>query len=175
MKKGTLLLLFLCCLSSIIFAQKNKDFILTLHKDTIFGKIKFVPDSPHITFTHKRKRLYFHPKTLEAFGIFSKKSNNYRIYKSISSNRGSSMFVEVIDEGPVKLYKYVKKDGLANSNYIREFYFIGRDDEKLLTMTPDSYERTMKVLVKDHPKLLDKMEAVSYKEVPNIIASYNQL
>ena len=174
MKKGTLLLLFLCCLCSITFAQKNKDFILTLHKDTIFGKIKFVPESTHITFTHKRKRIHFHPKTLDAFGILSK-NGTYRFYKSITSAQGVAMFVEVIDQGPVKLYKYRKRDEIAKSNFIREFYFIGRNDEKLVTMTPDSYERTMKVLVKDHPKLLNKMDKVSYQEVPQIIASYNQL
>ena len=44
-----------------------------------------------------------------------------------------------------------------------------------MTLTPDSYEKTMKVLVKDHPDLLTKIAHISYQEVPQIIASYNRL
>ena len=76
MRKELLLFVLCCCINTICFAQKNKDFILTLHKDTIFGQVKTNAENDHITFTHQRKRIYFHPKTLQAFGILSKREKN---------------------------------------------------------------------------------------------------
>ncbi|MFK7981120.1 MAG: hypothetical protein AB8G86_14130 [Saprospiraceae bacterium] len=171
-----LLIIVLCCSFSLIgFAQKNKDFILTLHKDTVFGQIKINPDEEHITFTHQRKRIYFHPKTLKAFGIYKKDTKAYHVYKSITNARGQSMFVEVLNEGKVNLYKYQKNKTIAAVKYHKEFYYLGHSDKKLVTLTPDYYEKTMEVLVKDHPDLLTKIAHISYREVPQIIASYNRL
>ena len=175
MRKEILLFVLCCCMSVSCFAQKNKDFILTLHKDTIFGQVKINPKNDHIAFTHQRKRVYFHPKTLQAFGIYNKVEKDYRLFKSITNALGKSMFVEVLNEGRVKLYKYQKDEIIAEAKYHKEFYYIGRTDKNLVTMTPDSFERTMKGIVKDHPKLLTQIEQLSYKEVPQIIASYNRL
>jgi len=85
------------------------------------------------------------------------------------------MFVEVIDQGKLKLYKYKKSEIIAETRYHKEWYYIGRTDQKLVTMTPDSYERTIKGIVKDYPSLLTQIEHISYNEVPQIIASYNQI
>lgn len=175
MRKEILLFVLCCCMSAICAAQKNKDFILTLHKDTIFGQVKINLKNDHIAFTHQRKRVYFHPKTLQAFGIYNKTEKDYRLFKSITNALGKSMFVEILNEGKVKLYKYQKDEIIAEAKYHKEFYYIGRTDKNLVTMTPDSYERTMKGIVKDHPKLLTQIAHISYKEVPQIIASYNQL
>lgn len=173
MKKGILLFVLTSCFFLPTFAQKNQDFILTLRKDTVFGKISINPEDTHITFTHNRKRVYFHPKTLQAFGI-KKKDGGYKMYKSITNLRGKSMFVEILDEGPVKLYKYNKSEEIATSRYRKNLYYIGRSDKKLSTLTPDTYTRTMKVLLKDHPTLLAKADKISYNEVPDLVASYNQ-
>lgn len=175
MRKELLLFVLCCCFNFTSFAQKNKDFILTLHKDTVFGQVKINPDNDHITFTHQRKRIYFHPKTLQAFGIYKKEENVYQVFKAITNARGQSMFVEVLNEGKVKLYKYQKNEIIAQAKYHKELYYIGHSDEKLVTMTPDSYEKTMKVLVKDYPSLLTKIDQISYREVPQVIASYNRL
>jgi len=176
MRKEIILLFVLFFgICAISFAQKNKDFILTLHKDTIFGKIKINPENQHIAFTHQRKRIYFHPKTLQAFGIYQKKEKTYQIFKSITNVNGQSMFVEVLDEGKVKLYKYKKSEIIAEAKYHKEWYYVGRTDKKLVTMTPDSYERTMKGILKDNPSLLTQIGHISYNEVPQIIASYNQI
>lgn len=174
MKKRIYLILFITSICTLAFAQKHKDFILTLNKDTIFGNVTLNTSVAHITFTHKRKRVYFHPKTLKAFGIFDKKKG-YKYYKSITNNRGTAMFVEVLDQGPIKLYKYQKREKIANAEYSKSLYYIGRSDEALSTITPNSYEQTMKALVKDHPALLTQVERISYQQVPNIIASLNQL
>ena len=90
MRKKLLIIVLCCSFSFIGFAQKNKDFILTLHKDTVFGQIKINPEEEHITFTHQRKRIYFHPKTLKAFGIYKKATKAYRVYKSITNARAVS-------------------------------------------------------------------------------------
>ncbi len=175
MRKEILFFVLCFCMSIICAAQKNKDFILTLHKDTIFGQIKINPKTDHISFTHQRKRVYFHPKTLQAFGIYNKAKKEYRLFKSITNALGKSMFVEVLNEGTIKLYKYEKDEIIAQAKYRREFYYVGRTDQKLVTVTPDSYELTMKGIVKDHPKLLTRIKEMSYQEVPQIIASFNQL
>lgn len=175
MTKKIYALLFFASLCTFAIAQKNKDFILTLNKDTIFGKVVINPSVDHITFTLKRKRIYFHPKTLKAFGVYDKKKG-YKYYKSITNARGTSLFVEILEEGPsFKLYKYMKKERVANGHYTKNLFYIGRNDEKLTTITPDSYENAMKVLVRDHPNLLTKVERLSYQEVPTIVASLNEL
>lgn len=174
MTKRIYLLLFFACICTLAIAQKNKDFILTLSKDTIFGKVSISPESAHITFQHKRKKLYFHAKTLNAFGIYNKK-DGYKYYKSIKNGLGNSIFVEILDEGPfIKLYKYAKREKIENNYHTRNLYYIGRSDKKLSTITPASYEHAMRVLVKDHPDLLTEIERISYKEVPNIVASLNE-
>ncbi|GEM_PF-2806312 len=174
MRKEMLFFVLCYCFSLTCLAQKHKDFILTLHKDTIFGQVKINPKVNHISFTHQRKRIYFHPKTLQAFGIYKKESKAYQVFKSITNARGQSMFVEVLNEGKLKLYKYQKQEVIAQAKYHRELYYIGRSDKKLVTMTPDSYETTMKVIIKNHPNLLTQLAHTSYQEVPQIIASYNQ-
>ena len=174
MRKGILVTLFVISWSILGISQNNQDFILTLHKDTIFGKVKVYPQEEYIIFTHRRKKIYFHPKTLQAFGIYNK-DKTYTLYKSIINARGNSIFVEIINEGPVKLYKYNRKKEEAISRYFKDLYFIGKSDTKLSTMTPETYTRTMRVLVKDYPNLLNKVEKISYHEVPQMVELYNQL
>lgn len=174
MKKAVILIGFFCFLTTIGFTQKDRDYILTLHKDTVFGSIKINPDVEHISFTHKRKRIYFHPKTLQAFGLYNKKEKTYKVYKSIKNARGKSMFVEVLSEGVVKLYKYKEAATEQNKMTNKELYFIGKKDGKLATMTQDSYELTMRILVKDYPELVTIAEKISYNEVPSLVESYNQ-
>jgi len=173
MKKVILFIVLTSCILTTSFGQKNQDFILTLRKDTIFGKISISPEDQHITFKHKRKRVYFHPKTLQAFGVKEKKGG-YKMYKSITNLKGRSMFVEILDEGPVKLYKYNKSEEVAKTKYRKNLYYIGLSDETLSTLTPETYTLTMKVLLKDHPSLLAKAEKISYNQVPDLVASYNQ-
>lgn len=174
MTKKLLLLTFISCICTFAFAQKNKDFILTLNQDTIFGNVTLNSSVAHIIFKHKRKKVYFHPKTLKAFGVFDK-AEGYKYYKSITNARGTSMFVEVLTEGSFNLYKYQKTKVTANAKYTKNLYYIGRTDEKLSTITPDSYENAIKALVKTHPVLSTKAENSSFNEFPNLVASLNQL
>ena len=172
MRKEILFLAICFCLTTICFGQKHKDFILTLHKDTLFGKVKMSVSNPHISFTRQRKRVYFHPKTLQAFGLYDKVKKTYKIYKAITNRRGKSMFVEVINEGKVKLYKYKNQEGVTKIH--QEYYYIGYSDQQLFTIRPNTYEKTVKVFVSDYPNLVAKVAQSSYQEVPQIIASYNR-
>lgn len=172
MKKSLLLSVFLFSLTFCL-AQKDKDFILTLHQDTIYGKVKINDNDPHITFIHKRKRLYFHPAALRYFGVY--KEGQYQRFKSVKNAKGKHLFAEVLLEGKMKLYKYreyVKnKEGILT---LKELYFIGKSDEKLITMYPNSFNLILEVLAKEKPALLAKAHTVNYKEVPRFVASYNQ-
>lgn len=174
MTKRFVLLTFLSCICTFAFAQKNKDFILTLNQDTLFGKIILNASVEHITFKYKRKRVYFHPKTLKAFGVY-KNGNGYKYYKSITNARGTSMFVEVLTEGILNLYKHEKTEIRANAKYTKNLYYIGRTDERLSAITPDSYEHAIKVLVREHPTLSREAENASYQEFPSLVASLNEL
>jgi len=174
MTKRIFLLTFICCICTFTFAQKNQDFILTLNKDTIFGDVTLNASVDHITFKHKRKRVYFHPKTLKAFGIYNKMTG-YKYYKSITNGKGISMFVEILTEGPFNLYKYEKTKIKANMNSTKNLYLIGRTDEKLSTITPASYKNAIKALVKKHPTLSNKAKKSSFQEFPTLIASLNEL
>ncbi|MEM6320783.1 MAG: hypothetical protein AAF960_24165 [Bacteroidota bacterium] len=173
MKKGILLSIMVTALTLVASAQEGQDYILTLRKDTIFGKIKFNTRESHITFMHKRKRIHFHPKTLPAFGIYDKKKG-YRCYKAITNAVGKSMFVEVLNEGKVKLYKYKILADFQHGTHQRDYYFIGRSDNKLVTLTPRSYSVAMRALIKDYPELIPELERTSYQQVPNLVASINQ-
>lgn len=174
MTKKILLLTLISCICTFVFAQKNKDFILTLNQDTVFGNVTLNTSAAHITFKHNRKRVYFHPKTLKAFGIYDKK-DGYKHYKSITNARGTSMFVEVLSEGSFKLYKYQKTEIIADAKYTKNLYYIGRTEERLSTITPDSYENAIRALVKNYPTLSIEAKNSSYQEFPNLIASINEL
>lgn len=174
MTKRIFLLTLISCICTFAFAQKKKDFILTLSKDTIFGNVTLNASVAHITFKHKRKRVYFHPKTLKAFGIYDKK-DGYKYYKSITNARGTSMFVEVLTEGSFKLYRYQKTEIIADSKYTKNLYYMGRTEERLSTITQDSYANTIRALIKDYPTLSTDAENTTFKEFPNIVASLNEL
>lgn len=174
MTKRILLLTLISCICTFAFAQNKKDFILTLSKDTIFGNIILNATAAHITFKHKRKKVYFHPKTLKAFGIYDKKSG-YKYYKSITNARGTSMFVEVLSEGSFKLYKYQKTEIIADAKFTKNLYYMGRTEKRLSTITPDSYSNAIKALIKNYPTLTTSAEKTSFQEFPNLVASLNAL
>ena len=174
MKNNLLLTVALIAFVSVSAAAQNeKDFILTLNRDTIFGKVSIQHETDFITFKHKRKKVYFHPKTLQAFGIYHRKQG-YQIYKSIKNAKGEHLFAETITQGEVQLYRYTE---CVVKNYGRAYktvYYIGYSDDKLVSVTPRTYEATMRVLVKDRPNLEHLAANLSYDEVPMLVASYNQ-
>ena len=42
-------------------------------------------------------------------------------------------------------------------------------------MSPNTYTQAMKEIVKDYPDLLDRVEKITYNEVPQMIEAYNRL
>ena len=158
---------------SIVIAQKNKDYILTLRKDTLFGKIKTNFQSELITFIYKRKKVYFHPSTIKSYGIYDRRK--YLRFKSIKNSSGDWLFVQILDEGKVKLYRYKRYVTTTEATYLKDLYYIGRSDDRLISIKRETFEQVMKGLILHHPSLLPQVNESTFKDVPAIVASYNRL
>ena len=162
---GMLLLLPLC-----LVAQKGKDFILTMNKDTLYGKVKFSGKSDIINFNYKGEKVDFHASTIDYFGVHRKGQTH--IYKTLINNWKEYIFVEVLSEGRLNLYYY---DTAGNHRYTSADpyrYYIGNEEIYPIRMSPRAYKNMMKMMVKDQPDLLTQMG--DYEDVPRIIRKYNQ-
>lgn len=103
MKYKILIISLLYSFPLLLFAQSNPDYILTMQKDTLFGTIKNNLDWESITFVHHKKKVYFHAATIQYFGIY--RAGKYLRYKSIKDKDGTDLFVQILNEGKIKLYK----------------------------------------------------------------------
>lgn len=165
-------LLFLC-LPFWVFAQTNKDYILTIEQDTLYGRIVVNQGKDPISFKYDGHKLTYHPSTIQYFGIY--RDAQHRKFRSLSSPSGRRFFVEVLLEGTVNLYKLTEKHLYANSTLDRYVYLLGSSDEALTTVTSSSYQRILKLFLVDYPHLQTKLTNTSFAEIPQIIQEYNQV
>ena len=104
MKKNFILIGILLSLSVSLLAQNGVDYIVTLAKDTVYGKVRFNPSTNVIVFSYHGDKMNFHASTIEHFGIFRK--GKLHIYTSIVNDWKETVFVEVLTEGKLNVYLY---------------------------------------------------------------------
>ena len=171
MKKGILLVGFMLVFTLIGTAQKNQDFIISLTKDTIFGKV-YLHDAPKVTFKHQRKKIQFHPSSIGYFGIYE--DGQYQMYKSIKNAKGFAAVVKVLSEGKLKLYEYKKKYNFQNPTS-SSTYMIGFSDDKLFTLSTAYFNAVIKGLIEDEPSILTQLATTEYQKIPELVNAYNKL
>ena len=156
----------------LLIAQKNQDFILTMQKDTLYGKIKLNLKTNVITFDYQGNRVSFEAKTIDNFGIFRKGQTH--VYKTITNDWKEEVFVEVLAEGTLNLYRY---DTSGNKHYEEDAfdyrYYLSESNEGYIRVTPRSYKNVLKKIVKNQPYLL--AQKIGYEDVPRIVGEYNKL
>lgn len=171
MKKGILLIGVILISISISFAQKHKDYIISLTQDTIFGKISLY-DAPNVVFRHHKKKFQFHPASIGNFGVLE--NGEYQVYKSIKNAKGAFAIVRVIDNRKLKLYEYKKRIKRQLSVKTERFYMIGYSDQKLTTLSPTTFGKAMSAFFKDKPNLLPQLATSAYEQIPQLVSAYNQ-
>lgn len=172
MKKGILLFGLLLGFATFTMAEQPKDFILTMNKDTLYGKIKPFLRSSYIVFEYQKKKLYFRAPTLHFFGIY--KDGTYHYYKSIKNKDGKSIFAEILEEGKLKLYSHRVNEPHLPIPHQKPHYYIGNSDDKLVAITSNSYTHQLTYFVKDNPQLLTELREGNFKDVPKIVGVYNK-
>jgi len=161
-----------CCLQYFASAQTNKDYILTLQQDTLFGKIRVELGREPISFKYKKLNLDYHPSTIQSFGIFREKE--YRRFKTLKSPSGkAAFFVEIIVEGKNNLYKFDDKY-ISNPKQLRYIYFIENEADELSPISSSTYQRKLGRMLKDYPHLLSILEQSTFAQVPQLIQQYNE-
>lgn len=171
MKIRILYCLLFCCLYASAFSQANKDYILTLQQDTLFGKIQVELGREPISFKYKKMNLDYHPSTIQSFGIFREKQ--YRRFKSMKSPSGNdAFFVEIMVEGKNNLYKFDDKY-IFNNKQLRYLYFMENEDNELFPISSSTYQHILGRVLKDYPNLLSMLEQSTFAQVPQIIKQYN--
>lgn len=172
--KRILLLAFMCSLPLLLLAQDNQDYLLTMNKDTLFGKIKINPHWETITFVHHKKRVNFHATTIQYFGIY--KDGKYQHYKSINDIDGTDFFVEILSEGKIKLYKAAEQYfRFARFEHFEVIYYVGSSDDELVPMSELEFNIFIKNIAKEFPHLAQELEQLSFGEFPKLVAMYNRL
>ena len=169
MKKGILLISFMVIAITTSLAQKNQDFIISLTQDTIFGKV-YLSDASNVTFKYHKKKLHFHPASIGNFGIYE--DGIYQIYKPIKNAKGAFAIVKVVHNGKLKLYEYQRRHQAFGKE---SFYMIGYTDQKLVTLSPTTFDKTISGFLQDAPNLLVQLATANYHHIPELIAAYNQL
>ena len=161
---------FVCFLLSIsMFAQKGKDFILTMNQDTLYGKIKFSRKDKSVTFYHKKGKTKFRASTIGYFGLHER--NKIKVYKIVRMFPREDVFVEVITEGKINLYYYDTRESKHYINGDKYRYFVSNSELEPIKISPRSYKNILKVFLKEQAALLDEVQ--DYEDVPRIIKKYN--
>lgn len=164
--------LLFCCLYYFASAQTNKDYILTLKQDTLFGKIEVELGREPISFKYKKLQLDYHPSTIQSFGIFREKQ--YHRFKSMKSPSGNtSFFVEIMVEGKNNLYKFDDKYVFDNKK-LRYLYFMENEADELFPISSSTYQRILGRILKDYPNLLLMLKQSTFAQVPQLIKQYNK-
>lgn len=172
MIRTILLLLGICFLSISMWGQtKNKDFIITMNKDTLYGKIKFDPKANIVYFHYQGDKILFNAATIDNFGINRKGVTH--VYKSITNDWKEEVFVEVLSEGKINLYRYdTSGNDLYKDDAFKYRYYISSQQKNyLVRVTPRSYKSILKMRLENQPDLL--LQNITYEDVPAIIAAYN--
>ncbi len=174
MKNKILLISLLCSFSLAIFAQNNTDYILTMNQDTLFGSIKNNLDWQSITFVHNKKKIHFHAATIQYFGIY--RDGEYLRYKSIKDTDGSDLFVQILSEGKIKLYKAAEQyHRFAKFSHFEEVYYVGPSDDQLVAMNKMAFATFMKNVAKEFPDLAPELKLLTFEELPKLVVMYNEL
>ncbi len=171
MKRKFYLFWTLLLLPLFLYSQNDKDFILTLNQDTLYGKVSFNPKAKLVSFRHKGKKTFFHVSTLTYFGI--NRNGNTQVYKILVNHWKEYIYVEVLSEGKLDLYYY---DTKYNERYTRADpyrYYIGNDTMHPIRMSPRSYKYILKYMLTDESELLAQLS--DYEDVPRIVRQYNQM
>lgn len=174
MKKEHLLSWIFCFISLLGYAQQKQDYILTLQQDTLYGRILTKPYGlAPITFIYGRDRMTYHPSSIQFFGIYRDKE--FCHFKTLRSDEGKAIFVQILLDKPLKLYKYKEEHLLINATLKRYVYFMGLTDDQLITLSSSNYQRILSNFLKEKPILLSKLANVSFGEVPQLLAQYPRI
>lgn len=174
MKNKIFIISLLSTLPLLIFAQNNKDYILTINQDTLFGNIKNNLDWESITFVHQKKKVFFHAGTIQYFSIF--RNGEYLRYKSIKDTNGTNLFVQILNEGKIKLYKAAEQyHRFAKFNHFERMYYVGPSEEDLVAMNELDYSIFIKNIAKEFPDLAPELKLLSFENLPKLVAMYNEL
>lgn len=174
MKNSIVLIIFWCFLPLSLISQAPKDYILTMQRDTLFGKIKSNMDWESITFVHNKKKINFHASTIKYFGIF--REGKYRRYKSIKDVDGVDLFVQILNEGKIKLYKAEEQYfRFSRFTYFNRVYYVGPSDDNLVMMDEEDYHNFINVIIRENPHLKKELKQLSFDELSKLVAMYNQL
>lgn len=171
MKKNFILCCIFLLLPLFSYSQNDKDFILTLSLDTLYGKIRFSPKAESISFHHKGKKTIFHVSTLSYFGV--NRNGKTQVYKILVNHWKEYIFVKVLAEGKLDLYYY---DTKYNERYTRSDpyrYYIGNEQINPIRMSPRSYRHILERMLTDRAGLMAQLS--DYEDVPRIVRQYNQL
>ena len=171
MKKYIFLSFLFCFFVFLCNAQENKDYILTLQKDTLFGKIIEREGREPITFTHRNLKVNYHPSTIQSFGVY--RNDSYQRYKSLKSEGGRTFFVEILLQGKINLYKFTEENLLKEGRVLRYVYMLDTHDEDLIIFSSSTYQRILGAFFKEYPSLVAQLSNYSYHEVPRLIEQYN--
>ncbi len=171
MKKNFTLFWILLILPLFLYSQNDKDFILTLSQDTLYGKVQFSPLEENISFRHKGKKTNFHVSTLTYFGI--NRNGKTKVYKILTNHWKEYIYVEVLTEGKLNLYYYDTKYNERYKNSDPYRYYIGNAEINPIRVTPRSYRYILEKIFIDRSSLLTQLS--NYADVPRIIKQYNQL
>ncbi len=167
MNKTISLLGIFLFLSVALTAQEGKDFILTMHKDTLYGKIKLDLKTNILTFEYQGDKVSFKARTIDQFGIFRKGQTH--VYKTITNDWNEEIFVEVLVEGTLNLYRYFTSgNALYEKDAVGYRYYLNKENEGYIRVTPRSYKNILQKMVKNKTYLLAQFE-----DVPMIIQAYN--
>jgi len=171
MHKKLLLLWGVLFLSLPLWAQKGKDFLLTMKEDTLYGKIKIQNRFNSIAFHYQGERVGFHATTIKKFGIHQK--GKTRLFKTIDDDRKKRVIVEILIQGKLNLYRYntIGDEDFTRLEHFR--YFLGKKDTELVNITPISYKNALQFFMQDQPNLL--AQKIAYGDIPKIIEQYNEL
>ncbi|MEM1120469.1 MAG: hypothetical protein AAGJ18_08450 [Bacteroidota bacterium] len=144
-----------------------------MQKDTLFGKISMDVGKLPITFIHHKRKFNYHPSTIQSFGIFAEKG--YKIYETLKSKEGHSIFVEVMVQGKLNLYKYTEKRNLKESIRYRYVYFFGFSKDALSIMSSSSYQRILGEFFRAYPDVLSELKRTTFENVPSLMEYYNAM
>lgn len=172
MNRTILLLLGICFLSISLWGQKkNNDFIITMNKDTLYGKVKFNPKTNVVYFYYQGDKVVFNAATIENFGI--NRRGITRIFKAITNDWKDEVFVEILSEGKINLYRYDTSgnDLYKGDAFYYRYYISNPQKSHLLRVTPRSYKTILKMRIENQPSLL--AQQIDYEQFPDIIAAYN--
>ena len=172
MKKYHLLFLALFLLARLQ-AQKQQDYIISMKRDTFYGKIKLFSYSNKIVFKNKETKAIFYPEMVLSFGIYKKEQQEYVLFKPIRTYGQQKVFLKVLSEGSLKLYEHVKHEVSRTGVSVNTYYYLGRTKESLQLLVPDYYEPVLGYFFKDNITLTKQLSQTTFYDIPELVSQFN--